>query len=269
MHEPLMEFFAKYKDATDVFCLQEILKEAVGKDLDSLTNESGSRLCPELYSDIEKMLQDHVGYFVPNVDSYFGNAVFVRKNIEVASHGEELLYKTPRFPDASNPMADHDRKAQWLIAKKDNIQYCIVNVHGHWTDGKKDTPDRLEQSRRLVELLSKISESPSLAVVPALVSAPVCVPKIVCGDFNIDPDTESTRYIESVGGLANLITKHEIKTTRNELYDGSHQFADYIFVSPEIVSDTSAYEFQVLQEVVSDHAGLRLSFSALLRSPLC
>lgn len=243
VYEPLMNFFEDNKNSADIFCLQEVLRDAHGKDLDSLTNEPGSKLRPELYGDIEKILQNHVGYFVSNVGDYFGNAMFIHKDIEVLSHGEILLYKTPCFPDIQNPMADHDRKAQWVIIKKDSKEYCVVNVHGHWTDGKKDTLHRIEQSKKLVELLSTIS-----------------APKIVCGDLNLDPDTESVSHIETVGNVVDLIKKYNVQTTRNELYSGTHAFADYIFVSPELLKDDSSYQFEVLKEVVSDHAALRFAF---------
>lgn len=241
VYEPLMHFFENNKDTVDVFCLQEVLKDATGKDLDSLTNEPGSRLSPQLYKDIEDRLPNHVGYFVSNVGDYFGNAMFVHKDIEVLSHGEVLLYETPCFPDPEDPFADHDRKAQWIILKKSGMEYCVVNVHGHWTDGKKDTPHRIEQSKRLVDVLATIS-----------------IPKIVCGDFNIDPDTESVRHIEKVGGLIDLIKKHNIQTTRTNLYTGSHAFADYIFVSPVLIESETKYNFEVLKEVVSDHATLKV-----------
>jgi endonuclease/exonuclease/phosphatase family metal-dependent hydrolase len=240
VYEPLMHFFEERKCDIDIFCLQEVLKDATGKDLDSLTNEPGSSLSPQLYRDIQERLPNHIGYFISNVGDYFGNAIFVHKDIEVLSHGEVLLYETPCFPDPENPFADHDRKAQWIILKKGEVEYCVVNVHGHWTDGKKDTPHRIEQSKRLVDLLSAIS-----------------IPKIVCGDFNVDPDTESVRHIEKVGGLIDLIKKYNIQTTRTKLYTGMHAFADYIFASPILVENNAKYSFEVLTEEVSDHAGLR------------
>ena len=63
--------------------------------------------------------------------------------------------------------------------------------------------------------------------------------------------------IEQELGLKNLITEYNATSTRTTLYNGSDEkFADYVFVSQDIVVE----KFEVLPDVVSDHAALYLEF---------
>jgi endonuclease/exonuclease/phosphatase family metal-dependent hydrolase len=80
-------------------------------------------------------------------------------------------------------------------------------------------------------------------------------PKILMGDFNLLPDTESIKIIEAAG-LRNLIKEFGITETRTELYKKKLRFADYAFVSPEI----KVKDFKVLPDVVSDHSPQYLDF---------
>lgn len=77
-------------------------------------------------------------------------------------------------------------------------------------------------------------------------------PKILCGDFNLNPDTESLSIIEK--GMKNLIKDYSITSTRTSLYEKPGKFADYCFISPDI----EVKDFKVLPEEVSDHAALYL-----------
>ena len=117
--------------------------------------------------------------------------------------------------------------------------YSILNVHGLWSGkGKKDSPERLLQSQRIRHFMDSIN-----------------TPKILCGDFNLRPDTESMAIIEK--GMNNLITSNDIRSTRTRFYTKQEQFADYILTSPEIIVN----EFTVLKDEVSDHAPLLIDFN--------
>jgi endonuclease/exonuclease/phosphatase family metal-dependent hydrolase len=85
-------------------------------------------------------------------------------------------------------------------------------------------------------------------------------PKIICGDFNILPDTESVAILEN--GMRNLVKEFAIESTRTPLYrhynnPDEPNFADYVFVSP----DVNVMKFTVLPDVVSDHSPLLLEFT--------
>lgn len=75
---------------------------------------------------------------------------------------------------------------------------------------------------------------------------------VLCGDFNLLPDTESIRIIEQAR-LKNLITENGIVSTRTSHYTRADKFADYIFVSQQNVEVKS---FNVLPDEVSDHSPL-------------
>lgn len=81
------------------------------------------------------------------------------------------------------------------------------------------------------------------------------LPKILCGDFNLRPDTESIQILEK--GMNNLILLHRINSTRTNLYTKEEKFSDYIFISYDI----KTLSFEIYNEIVSDHAPLSLIFS--------
>ncbi|MDE2188756.1 MAG: hypothetical protein KGJ35_03465, partial [Patescibacteria group bacterium] len=65
------------------------------------------------------------------------------------------------------------------------------------------------------------------------------------------------KMIESKLRLKNLIAEYKVNSTRTHLYTRSNdKYADYIFFSPNI----KVKSFQVLTDVVSDHAALYLEF---------
>jgi endonuclease/exonuclease/phosphatase family metal-dependent hydrolase len=78
--------------------------------------------------------------------------------------------------------------------------------------------------------------------------------KMLCGDFNLRPDTQSLELLEH--DMLNLIKSHKVTSTRTSLYPKDEKFADYIFVSKDITVN----QFNVLQHEVSDHAPLLLEF---------
>jgi endonuclease/exonuclease/phosphatase family metal-dependent hydrolase len=116
----------------------------------------------------------------------------------------------------------------------------IVNVHGLAQPGdKRDNPERLAQSRGIIEFC---------AALPG--------PKIIGGDFNLMPDTESLRMFAK-NGYRDLVADFKVPTTRNRLawvnYPGKEQYySDYVFASPELKIKT----FAVPRNEISDHLPL-------------
>lgn len=116
----------------------------------------------------------------------------------------------------------------------------VLNFHGLAQPGAKlDDPDRLRQSHGLLDFLEG---RPG--------------PKIVGGDFNLMPETESVRMFMA-HGYRDLVAEYGIKTTRNRLIwekfpDSKQYFSDYVFTSPEVRVE----DFQVPQNEVSDHLPL-------------
>ncbi|HRY31322.1 MAG TPA: endonuclease/exonuclease/phosphatase family protein [Candidatus Paceibacterota bacterium] len=231
--EPLFDFLKQNKDI-EVFCFQEIFKGGLTEEMENLTNISDAN--PSLYEDIVKILPNHVGIFCPVYKESYGTAIFVKKDIQILEQGDVFLYENKTFPNSDEPDADNSRKMQRVKLNTTNGILNIFNLHGHWVRGsKEDTSNRLEQSNIILDQISK-----SVG------------PIILCGDFNLKPDTQSIKMIEDK--MVNLIRKYNIKTTRTKLYTKSEKFADYIFVS----SDIKEKIFKVLPYVVSDHTALLL-----------
>ncbi len=228
--EPLFDFFRKNKDI-DIFCLQEIYQNAP----EPVVEDKGDRL--NLYSEIAEILSDHVGYFRPHLKDYFGIAIFVRKNITVKNEGDVFVYDS-----VSSMKGNHSRNLQFIKVEYEGNIFNVHNFHGLWNGGgKTDTEDRFEQSKRIKQFLDSIEER-----------------KILCGDFNLLPDTQSIKIIEETG-MENLISTHGITLTRSPIYFAtkgadSPTYADYAFVSKDIV----VKDFRVLPDEVSDHFPLYL-----------
>lgn len=240
MHQPLLEFLSKNKD-TDIFCFQEIFH-----NLDEKTSTAdlivADNACKKLFDNIKEILKNHEGYFCPVHGASYGLATFVKKNIQVAEAGNILLYKNDNF-DPNDDFNDHNRKLQWLKIIYGDKDTIVMNAHGHWTGkGKEDNLARLHQSKEITSLLEKFKG----------------LPRILCGDFNLRPDTESIRILEK--GMTNLVIKNGVTSTRTSLYSKSEKFADYIFTSPEV----EIIDFRILPDVVSDHTPLFLEFKSLL-----
>ncbi len=232
--EPLLNFFKENQDI-DIFCLQEMYHQASAPIVEDL----GDRL--NLVSEIEALLPDHNMYFRPHVFNHFGLAVFIRKSILVTKEGDIFVFKTKEDGE-QNFDVNHARNLQFVEIETEQGRKTILNFHGLWNNqGKSDTEERLEQSRRIKEFIDTTSGS-----------------KILCGDFNLLPDTESIKIIEDTG-MRNLIKEYGITSTRTALYKKHANpilFADYAFVTEDI----QVKEFKVLPDEVSDHAALYLEF---------
>lgn len=83
--------------------------------------------------------------------------------------------------------------------------------------------------------------------------------KIIVGDFNLLPETESLKIIGE--GMRNLIGEFNIARTRSNLspFFGKKEFqkfADYTLATP----DVKVLDFKVLEVEVSDHLPMILEF---------
>ncbi|MBP7741337.1 MAG: endonuclease/exonuclease/phosphatase family protein [Candidatus Pacebacteria bacterium] len=228
VYEPLLKFFDTYRDV-DIFCLQEIYSKAEGKE--EPHPELAMRL--DLFERIEERLQDtHVGYFRPAHADYYGQALFVKKDIVVEEEGDIFIYENNE-PEARGK---HSRNLQYIRITVNGKPTVVANLHGLWNGmGKSDTPDRILQSENIRAFVRGRSEQ-----------------VIVLGDFNLNPNTKSLSIAGE--GMRNLIEEYGITSTRTSFYERENRFADYAFVSP----DVEVVDFKVLPEEVSDHAALYL-----------
>jgi endonuclease/exonuclease/phosphatase family metal-dependent hydrolase len=229
VRSPLLEFIQS-RCEVDIFCLQEVYHQAS----DKISTED-RKVSLNIFAELKELLSGHNAYFRPVVENVFGIGMFVRKNIDVLGEGEVGIHINPHY---SGRGPTHSRNLQWLECHVNQKIYSILNVHGLWNGmGKTDTPERISQSQRIREFMDTIN-----------------TPKILCGDFNLRPDTESMHIIEK--DMINHIELNKITSTRTSLYPKVEKYADYIFTSPEITVN----QFGVLKDEVSDHAPLFLDF---------
>ncbi|OGK18064.1 hypothetical protein A2866_02955 [Candidatus Roizmanbacteria bacterium RIFCSPHIGHO2_01_FULL_39_8] len=241
--EPLTVFFQKYKKEVDFFCLQEIYDSAEKKVI-------GGDMKSNLFAIIGTILEHHHGFFTPTTIGYdmtgskhprlqFGQATFYKKNIQIKDSGDFFVYRD-KLDLISNNNRTAAKKLQYVIFNQNNSDFLINNLHGLWYPPTKfDSPERIEQSNKIYSFLHNFRGK-----------------KVICGDFNLLPDTESFKIIEK--GMKNLVKDFNIPTTRNSYYQSHEKFADYILVSPDI----KTHQFKVLPDIVSDHQPLFLEFGS-------
>ncbi len=235
--EKLLGFFETHGDTTDVFCLQEIWS-APYADLEGrlaggvpLINE---KIMVHAVREISTELPNHKTFFHPHVGDNYGLFMVIKKEFEVVNEGDIFVYKQRGFI-SDEDVGNHARNIQYVTIISNNQPTTIINFHGLWNGkGKTDTEDRIQQSKNILEFTKKIQN-----------------PFILCGDFNLLPDTQSIQMFEDAG-LRNLIREFGVTSTRTSHYTKPVKFADYAFVSEGI----KLKDFKILPDEVSDHAPL-------------
>lgn len=137
---------------------------------------------------------------------------------------------------------DHGRAFTKSILEVNGKSLQIINVHGIWNENKLGNEKTINQINKI---LSNVRND---------------IPSIVTGDFNLLPESESIKIMESK--MSNLITKYNILSTRPTFNDGLDKgdiVCDYIFINDKI----KVNDFRVLNRNVSDHLPLVLDFDLL------
>lgn len=248
LYEPLTAFLREHAPTTDFFCFQEVF--------------DAPRMVPAVYGyrttilrDLTDMLPDFVPYFAPAVRGFDGDApsdaglslgiaIFAKKQKEILTRGSMLIAGEEWNGARGDRTFPHN--LQYVRVIHGGVPYTLAHLHGVAAPGsKRDTDERLAQSQKIIDLLAGEKGE-----------------KILGGDFNLLPDTESIRMIERAG-YRNLITAYGITSTRNRFSYGQYPegerqyFADYAFVSPGAV----VQGFVVPPLEISDHLPLILEIA--------
>ncbi|MFT5359599.1 MAG: exonuclease III [Candidatus Paceibacteria bacterium] len=233
VRDPLFRFFDDRSEEIDIFCFQEVHSNAS----DKTQAEDGKENCSlELFNDIDNILNNHKGFFRPCIEDWYGIALWVKKDFIVEEEGDIFIHRE-RGSYKDGDGGHHPRNLQYAILNKDGEKFIVVNVHGLWNGkGKDDSEDRINQSNKIRNFLGRFD-----------------MPKVLVGDFNLKPETESLSLIKE--GMIDLVEEYGIKDTRTSYYEKEIRFADYIFTKGVEVKD-----FKVLPDEVSDHAALYLEF---------
>lgn len=244
--ENLETFIRQQKDTIDIFCFQEVFHT------DTATKWSGGAKI-NILNDLRSILADefvmlyhpaarNCDYRNRTTDNAveYGLCAFVRtEKFKIHGSGERYVFKTKYATAEGKEMGLNNRNVQYLELEYAGKEFVVFNFHGLWTDGDKgDTDERLLQSQKIRDLMHRYHH-----------------PMILCGDFNLSPHTQSMAILET--DLHNLIKEHDIRNTRSSYYTKDNRFADYILTSHDII----VHEFKVLEDEVSDHLPLQLSFS--------
>ena len=227
---PLLEFIKAHRD-TDIFCFQEVYSQATLKGVENAENPK----CPNIQERLLEFLPKHRAYFRPVVNGTYGISTFVHEDIKVPAEGEYPIYTNLNY---SGQGPSHSRILQWLEFSTGRRDLTLINVHGLWNgQGKSDSSDRIMQSNRIRSFIDKLS-----------------TPVVLCGDFNIMPDTKSIEILAE--GMQDFIKRDNIASTRSSFYKKSERHADYIFASQDI----EVTKFTVFKGEVSDHLPLSVEF---------
>lgn len=242
LYDSLVDFIKKHNEKVDVFCFQEVV---FGGPDDFFSHH---KIHGQVFEKMKLILKNYAVYASPNQrDSYFGEdkykitnganigqAIFVKKEIDSLDPGSFLVYPKDNDPFEKELRGSITGKCQHVDLEG---KISLISVHGLWQGGKGDTPERLEQSRRIIDFVERKGK-----------------PALVLGDFNLFPDTESVGILSRK--FRNLISDHKIDRTRSSFYHDMEKYKDYIadyaFLSPEI----KLKDFRVLEDEASDHLPL-------------
>lgn len=238
---PLLSFIEREARDVDMFCFQEMM------DAPRHYPEYEDRA--DLMTQVEKLLPDFESFFHPMIDGVLpdgslvdrdlpvGQAMFMRRGIEHGVAKDLFVYRT------YNDVIDSDissipRNVQYVTLTGLKRPLNVLNFHGLWWNSSKDDNDhRLEQSRRILELLDTLEGE-----------------VILTGDFNLKPETESLALLER--RLRNLVKEFGVTDTRTSLYGKPIRHADYMLASEGI----TAKSLDVPNLPISDHRPMVLEF---------
>ncbi|CAN5141447.1 endonuclease/exonuclease/phosphatase family protein [soil metagenome] len=239
----LLTFLQDKAPTTDIFCFQEVYS-TLTDDRTCYFNEEPFRA--NLFQEYAGVLPGFEGYYAPQILNsadhleglQYGLAAFVKKGVDIHDTGDVFVHESVNGPDDITGF--HARNIQYLHLKLGETPFTIFNFHGLWNgQGKTDTSDRLKQSDRIIEVMDRFQND-----------------KLLIGDYNLNPDTESLQKLEE-HGLVNLITAHGVTSTRSSHYSKEGKYADYALLSPGV----QVQKFEVLPDEVSDHLPLHLTVS--------
>lgn len=242
MVEELLSFIREQAKDVDIFCFQEVFSSPIHKTI-------GRNAQSDIYEQLARTLSDYQGFYSPSqgrfdydgpvdYDLEYGLAIFVKKTLPVGKTGEVFVYRYRNARDGE--FTTEGKNLQFVTCETKGDKYAVFNLHGLWTKGKGDTPERIEQFTKAREFMERF---PGFK-------------KIICGDFNVLPDTQSIAVLSAVG-MQNLIMDYKITTTRSKFFDKTYaKFADYIFADPDI----KIKKFEAIPVDVSDHLPLKVEF---------
>lgn len=253
LYEPLKDYIGT--ERPDVLCLQEVVHSLSMKH-GWLDYRDGSQELPQranLFREVASLLPDHVALFCPaaqgvlwngrtSIPSQWGLATFVHKSLPIIAQAQGFVHKT----FSPHGYGDHPRSRNAHVIRVYDFEHdkavCIAHMHGlRDPAGKIDTPERRKQAENLAALVAQVAVDGE--------------PLVVCGDFNVEPESETFEILGRIG-LTDLVVSRNFTGTRTSHYPKPGRFADYMLVNEHV----NVANFSVVTEPeVSDHCPLRLT----------
>ena len=221
-------------------------QEVVGKG----TTMGNIYSSPDSMEILEKILGPSYQSFLAKNDTitssptaYFGSATFIHLRHPVVHHEIIWLHKrnTP-FPQESHQYGHMTRSVLAVKIATDTTPLWLLNTHLTWGPTQEDTPEKMQQSKKLLEFVASLKE-----------------PFLLSGDFNVDNNSQIIRTLEKYG--RNLPKEYQVTNTLNpRTHRARHLFpkglaVDFIFTSPTLL----VKDFQMLHDDISDHLGLAVT----------
>jgi endonuclease/exonuclease/phosphatase family metal-dependent hydrolase len=216
----------------DILCVQEAIHIEDGKSgMFAVTEEVQLAMGAEYIFRSPIFTFDHM-----NRRADFGNCIISKYPIgetkTVFTTGEYI----PNF-EYLHDLPD-GRNLQWAVLHlPDGQKLTVFNHHGHRIhEHKNGNAETMRQCKIIAKEIEKANGS-----------------VILCGDFNLVPESKSLKTINDL--LTNLTLQVGLKTTRTYLTHKTEP-CDYIFVNKAI----NVISFQALPDIVSDHQALVMDF---------
>jgi len=246
--------YLKEADA-DILCLQEMVHTPKTKK-DWLEYRDGDHILPQranFFQDVQSVLTDYIGIFCPAaqgvlwdgdtpIPSQWGIATFVRKSYPLIGQIQGFVHKSYSPYDYGEHPRSRSAHGVKVFDYNGDTPVVIAHMHGlRDLNGKMDTPERTLQAHNLLSMVNGLAENNA--------------PLVVCGDFNVVPNSETLKIL-SAAGLTDLVTTQTTRGTRNSHYKKKNRYADYMLVNEH----TNVLDFNVIFEPeVSDHCPMILT----------
>ena len=222
----------KHENA-DVVCLQEIVQVPGGKSFFFLDLEELQKACSYEYTHFTSSRSFR---YMKRVATW-GNAILSRQSF--LETDDTYVYTEPikDFDFLHDRLTNAGRALQHAVVETSTGNLHILNHHGHHLpEHKNGDGETMRQCGMIADYIKSLQG-----------------PVVLCGDFNLVPDSPSIELINKI--LVNHVKERGVLTTRTPLTHKT-EACDYIFTSPDI----EVKNFQVLDDIVSDHKALTIEF---------
>lgn len=216
----------------DFVCLQEV---------NNLSGRSGTKRFTTL-DEIKEAVGFNEAFMSPSYsfrymerELDYGNAVLSTFPLTAS----ETVFTRGEYKRNFDVMHDDGniRNLQLVKAEINGKPLHILNHHGHHVPGSKAGNGETTRQMHII--------ADTIAALEG--------PLILCGDFNLTPDSPSLAVLNNK--LTNLSLTHKLQNTYNQ-FNENKLVCDYIFVNDQV----KVQDFRMSEALISDHKALILAF---------